>query len=134
MKNLTHVLETALYASDLEAAEVFYSKLFQRAPYHHEPGRYVFFKLEEAMFLVFNPEATAGDNGGLPSHGTRGAGHACFRVEEAELEEWKNRLVELGIPLESEHVWPNGAVSLYFRDPAGNSLELGSWRIWSRYG
>jgi catechol 2,3-dioxygenase-like lactoylglutathione lyase family enzyme len=34
------------------------------------------------------------------------------------------------VEVEHEHAWPSGGRSLYFRDPAGNSLELitrGSW-------
>ena len=26
--------------------------------------------------------------------------------------------------------WPNGARSLYFRDPAGNSVEIAEPRLW----
>jgi hypothetical protein len=26
--------------------------------------------------------------------------------------------------------WPNGALSIYFRDPAGNSIELVTPNIW----
>ena len=129
---LTRILETALHATDLEAAEAFYTKLLNCEPVRYEAGRLVFYKLDEAMFLVFNPDATSGDNQGIPSHGTRGAGHMCFRIKESEVEAWKARLAELGIPLEAEHTWSNGAVSLYFRDPEGNSLELAPWRIWDR--
>jgi catechol 2,3-dioxygenase-like lactoylglutathione lyase family enzyme len=34
------------------------------------------------------------------------------------------------VDIEAEVVWPTGGRSLYFRDPAGNSIELitrGSW-------
>jgi hypothetical protein len=41
-----------------------------------------------------------------------------------------NRLAERGVALEHEHVWPGGAVSLYFRDPAGNSLEIAAPGLW----
>ena len=133
MLKLSHVLETALYAMNLEAAEVFYTKLLNQAPYHQETGRFVFYKLDGSMFLLFNSETTSGDNQGIPSHGATGPGHACFRIEEPERESWKQRLAELRIPIEMEHVWPNGTVSLYFRDPAGNSIELAPWSIWSRY-
>ena len=130
---LAQLLETVLYAADLEAAESFYTKLLGRSPYHREAGRFVFYKLEEAMFLLFNPEATSGPNQGLPSHGTTGPGHVCFRIGPDELAAWKQRLSELGIPIELEHEWPNQTVSLYFRDPVGNSVELAPWSIWSRY-
>jgi len=132
---LTHVLETALYAVNLDEAEAFYTKLLGVTPYHRMPGRFVFYKLDQAMFLLFNPEATSVDNNGIPPHGARGHGHACFRIGEGDEERtaWKQRLAELQIPLEMECPWPNGTVSLYFRDPAGNSIELAPWGIWSRY-
>jgi catechol 2,3-dioxygenase-like lactoylglutathione lyase family enzyme len=131
---LSRILETALYTPNLEEAEAFYAKLLELEPYHREGQRHVFFKLDEAMLLLFNPETTLGDNQGIPAHGARGQGHLCFQIEEAQIEAWKSRLAELGIPIEVEHTWPNGSKSLYFRDPAGNSIELAPWRIWSRYG
>ena len=130
---LGRILETALYATNLDEAAAFYTRLLEREPYHQEAGRYSFFKLDEAMFLLFNPEATSADNQGIPPHGARGHGHLCFQIEEEQTEAWKSRLAQLGIPIELEHTWPNGARSLYFRDPAGNSLELAPGRIWSRY-
>jgi catechol 2,3-dioxygenase-like lactoylglutathione lyase family enzyme len=129
---LSRILETALYATNLDEAEAFYTQLLERDPYHREGGRHVFFELDEAMLLLFNPEATSGDNQGIPSHGTHGQGHVCFHIEENQTEAWKSRLAELGIPIEVEHTWPNGTKSLYFRDPAGNSIELAPWRIWNR--
>jgi hypothetical protein len=34
------------------------------------------------------------------------------------------------VAVESDYTWPGGGRSLYFRDPAGNSLELGTPAIW----
>jgi len=130
MKPIQGILETSLHTTDLPAAEAFYTRLLGREPLIVDAGRYVFYKLEGAMFLLFDPTVTAVDNHGIPPHGTTGTGHVCFRIEEGERDIWRRRLAELDIPLEAEHVWPNGAVSLYFRDPAGNSLELAPWRIW----
>jgi catechol 2,3-dioxygenase-like lactoylglutathione lyase family enzyme len=130
---LSRILETALYAPNLDEAVAFYTRLLEREPYRQESGRYSFFKLDEAMFLLFNPEATSADNQDIPPHGTCGHGHVCFQIEEEETGTWKSRLAELGIPIEVEHTWPSGTKSLYFRDPAGNSVELAPWRIWSRY-
>ena len=130
---LSHILETAVYAQNLAETGNFYVKLLDQQPYHEESGHYVFFKLQEAMLLIFNPEACSGANHGIPPHGAQGPGHICFRIDEKEIEPWKKRLAELQIPLESEHVWPNGSTSLYFRDPAGNSVEPAPWRIWNRY-
>jgi len=82
------------------------------------------------MFLVFHPGATASGSGGVPGHGARGPGHAAFAVAEEDLDRWAARLAEKRIPIEGEVRWPGGGRSIYFRDPAGNSLELATPRIW----
>ncbi len=40
------------------------------------------------------------------------------------------KLKAAGIEIESEVHWPNGGRSIYFRDPAGNSLECAEAKIW----
>ena len=66
----------------------------------------------------------------MPAHGARGPGHACFAVAEADLDGWQRRLEEAGVAIEQVMTWPRGGRSFYFRDPAGNSLELATPRIW----
>ena len=66
----------------------------------------------------------------MPPHGARGPGHLCFRAEAAELDDWKARLEAAGVEIESDMEWPQGGRSIYFRDPAGNSLEFTEARIW----
>ena len=34
------------------------------------------------------------------------------------------------VEVESDYAWPGGGRSLYLRDPAGNSVELGTPAIW----
>jgi catechol 2,3-dioxygenase-like lactoylglutathione lyase family enzyme len=34
------------------------------------------------------------------------------------------------VAIEQEMDWPRGGRSFYFRDPAGNSLELATPKIW----
>ena len=43
---------------------------------------------------------------------------------------WRLRLAELGIAIESDWTWPNGAQSLYFRDPENNSIEITVGATW----
>ena len=81
------------------------------------------------MLLLFEPAAaSAGRN--VPAHGAQGPGHACFAVAEAALDGWQPRLTAAGVAIEQEMSWPRGGRSFYFRDPAGNSLELATPRIW----
>lgn len=127
------VLETCIYAEDLEAAEAFYRSILGLEAFQKAPGRHVFFRCgPHAVFLVFNPEATARPDMklGVPTHGAAGPGHVTFSIREAEMAAWRERLAEQGVDIEQEVDWPGGGRSLYFRDPAGNSVELASARIW----
>ncbi|MDQ3546548.1 MAG: glyoxalase/bleomycin resistance/extradiol dioxygenase family protein, partial [Verrucomicrobiota bacterium] len=45
---------------------------------------------------------------------------------------WRERLQEAGVAIESEVEWPEGGRSLYFRDPAGNSVELAPPTLWRK--
>lgn len=129
------VLETCLYADDLDAAERFHAGVLGLEVFAREQGRHLFFRCGSGMLLIFAPARTAsaaGQVGGVavPAHGTRGPGHVCFRVEERDLAGWRRRLTEHGVSIEAEIAWPRGGRSLYVRDPAGNSVELAPARIW----
>ena len=129
------VLETCLYARDLDAAESFYAGVLELPVVARVHARHVFFRCGAGMLLVFEPErtaASAGQVGGVavPSHGAHGAGHVCFRIDERVLPHWRERLQAEGISIEAEIEWPRGGRSLYVRDPAGNSVELAPARIW----
>lgn len=127
------ILETCLYVDDLDAAERFYTDVIGLKLFAKEEGRHVFFRCGEAMFLIFDPKTTATFNPKFPKmgpHGAVGPGHAAFRCEETELEGWRAHLAEHGVEIESEVTWPNGGFSLYFRDPAGNSLEFATPALW----
>ena len=125
------VLETCLYVDDLDAAAAFYSRLFDFELFAKVPGRHVFFRCGQGMFLLFNPEATRIDSGlGLPTHGAIGPGHAAFVMAETEITVWRQRLIDQNIPIERETTWPSGGFSIYFRDPAGNSIELATPKTW----
>ena len=129
------VLETCLYAGDLDAAERFYVGLLGLELFAREPGRHVFMRCGAGMLLVFDPARTSaapGEVGGVavPAHGAHGAGHVCFRIEAADLASWRERLERADVPIEAEIAWPRGGASLYLRDPAGNSVELAPAMIW----
>jgi catechol 2,3-dioxygenase-like lactoylglutathione lyase family enzyme len=129
MQPIDRVLETILYVDDLEAAERFYGEVLGLELDSKKDGLFVFFKCGQSMLLLFEPRA-ASTGRTVPAHGASGPGHACFAVAEAALEDWKGRLVTAGVAIEREMTWPRGGRSFYFRDPAGNSLELATPRIW----
>ncbi len=131
---ISGILETALYAADLEAAEAFYGGILGLAKITAVPGRHVFFRCGAGVLLIFNADATREPphQGALPvpTHGASGAGHACFRVEAGLLDAMVARLGAHDIAIEADFRWPNGARSIYFRDPAGNSLECAEPALW----
>jgi catechol 2,3-dioxygenase-like lactoylglutathione lyase family enzyme len=126
---LRGVLETVLYAPDLDAAERFYAGLLGLPVDSRKPGLFVFFRIGEAMLLLFDPTASR-QNRQVPPHGADGPGHVCFAVPEAELGAWRAHLEAAGVAIEHEERWPRGGWSFYVRDPAGNSVELATPRIW----
>jgi catechol 2,3-dioxygenase-like lactoylglutathione lyase family enzyme len=123
--------EAALYVHDLAAAERFWRRLgFQLIG--KQEGRHVFLRAGRDMLLLFDA-AAAREPGAVPTHGADGPGHVALDVpSRAALDEWKVHLSRAGVQIEHEHVWPSGGASVYFRDPAGNSLELitrGTWGV-----
>ncbi|MEZ5844540.1 MAG: VOC family protein [Hyphomicrobiaceae bacterium] len=128
------VLETALYARDLVAAERFWRDAMGLEPYQVKPGRHVFYRLESQMLLIFNPDVTSETPRPgapqVPPHGTQGEGHVCFAACADEMDAWRHRLAAAGVDIEADLTWPGGGRSLYFRDPAGNSIEIAEPRIW----
>ena len=126
----TRVLETCVYTEDLDAAEQFYTKVLDLEVIARVAGRQVFFRCGHGVFLVFNPAETSKPGGQLPPHGPTGAMHMAFAVAASELSAWRAKLEDSGVTIEAEVSWPRGGQSLYFRDPAGNSIELATPSIW----
>jgi catechol 2,3-dioxygenase-like lactoylglutathione lyase family enzyme len=123
------IVETAIYADDLGRAETFYRDVLGLEVIGREAGRHVFFRAGDGVLLVFNPDATLkGDM--LPSHGARGPGHIALGVRAEALDGWRRSLEGRGVAVEKEVEWPRGGRSIYFRDPAGNSVELVTPGIW----
>ena len=129
--SVQHLVEASLYVDDLDRAEAFYRDVLGLQLISKEPGRHVFFRVGEGVLLIFNPESTLKE-GPFPPHGTKGAGHAALGIAADSFDIWRSRLQDHGIEIEKEVKWPRGGRSLYFRDPAGNSVELvtpGCWGL-----
>jgi catechol 2,3-dioxygenase-like lactoylglutathione lyase family enzyme len=125
------VLETCLYVDDLEAAEHFYHHVLGLEPFSRVPGRHSFFRCQGGVFLLFNPNATEKPGQGVPAHGARGPGHVAFAMRPDEISTWRERLWLHKVDIEAEVTWPSGGQSIYFRDPAGNSVELTTPQTWN---
>lgn len=124
------VLETCLYVDDLEAAEAFYRDVLGLEPVAKSEGRHVFFRCGQGMFLLFNPEQTVIKTGKAPTHGAHGQGHVAFAMDMSEVDGWRSYLESMDVEIETDVTWPGGGRSLYFRDPAGNSLEVTTLETW----
>lgn len=130
------LLEAALYVSDIDAAERFYGDILGLDPIVRVGNRHVFYRVGAGILLIFNPEETCKPPNNpelpVPPHGAQGPGHFCFAVEGLALDDWCARLEAAGVEIEADFHWPNGARSLYFRDPAGNSIEMAEPRLWEK--
>ncbi|MDR7031464.1 VOC family protein [Mesorhizobium sp. BE184] len=135
------ILESALYVTDLAAAERFYREVLGLEQIARAEDRHVFFQCGRGVLLLFNAEATRqqpepGAKLPVPPHGTAGQGHLCFSATADEIERWKAHLTEGGVAVEADFHWPakpgqaKGGRSIYFRDPSGNSLEFAEPKIW----
>ena len=129
------ILETALYVDDLDAAEAFYGELLGLERALRAGDRHVFYRCGPGILLIFNRAETLkpppDDALPVPPHGTTGPGHVCFRMDGPAIDRMVEKLNKAGIVIESDFRWPTGARSLYFRDPAGNSLECAEPRLWN---
>jgi catechol 2,3-dioxygenase-like lactoylglutathione lyase family enzyme len=135
------ILESALYVTDLDAAEAFYSEVLGLEAIAKAEGRHIFFRCGAGVLLLFNAEATRqaprpDSKLPVPPHGAVGQGHLCFAATAEEIVRWKAHLEALKIAVEADFEWPSfgkssgGGRSIYFRDPSGNSLEFAEPRIW----
>ena len=131
-------LEAAVYARDLDAAEAFYGGTLGLARIQRVGARHVFFRAGAQVVLVFNPDETMRPPGDpripVPPHGAEGPGHLCLAAPAEEIEAWRARLEAAGVGIEADFHWPNGARSLYVRDPADNSIEIAEPWLWDSLG
>src|SRR5262245_36824429 len=115
------IFETVLYAEDLSAAERFYHdavgwELIQRSEL------LLAFRCGGGVLLIFNPRKSPMPGRDVPSHGASGPGHIALAARPEDLDAWRAQLRNAAIHIEAEVQWLEGGRSLYFRDPAGNSV------------
>ena len=131
---VSRILETSLYVADLDRAEQFYREVFgfgrllrdERMCALAIPGRQVLLLFRRGGSVA--PSQTP--FGPIPPHDGHGTQHLCFSVTHAGLEQWPAHLARCGIAIESRLDWSKGGSSLYFRDPDGHSLEVGTPGLW----
>jgi catechol 2,3-dioxygenase-like lactoylglutathione lyase family enzyme len=129
------VLETALYhdSDQREAVERLYGEVLGLPLVAGwEDG--LAFRAGRGVILLFDRERLSRREGPIADHGSVGAGHACLRARDGEYERWRERVAEHGIEIVHEHEWGERGRSFYFRDPAGNLLEIADSDIWPDSG
>ena len=129
MPRIRGVHETVLYADDVPALVAFYDEVVGLTAIDPPDQHSAAFRLEDGnVLLVFDPSRTAQPGRFVPPHGASGQGHVAFMVDS--LDACADSLRARDVEIEREITWPRGGRSVYFRDPAGNSVEFVEGEIW----
>jgi catechol 2,3-dioxygenase-like lactoylglutathione lyase family enzyme len=88
-------------------------------------------RLGSGVVLLFCRQRLADRDEPISEHGSHGPGHVCFTVRDGAYEDWRQR-IDNAPGVVHEQDWPNGGRSFYFRDPAGNLLEIADGDLWPR--
>jgi len=123
------ILEASLYVDDIERADAFYSNVLRLCRIRKKVEREVAYRLGETVLLLFRPQAT-GIQTDLPAHAAEGTGHLALRICDHEVDAWRAHLQNCGVNIEKEKQWKRGGVSIYFRDPDGNCVEVATAKVW----
>ena len=132
---INKVVETCIYSSDLESMKKFYVEIIGLSVIQEERDKLIFLKAGKSMLLIFDPLRTSINNERLPTHGAMtppSSIHFAMEIEEQEYQRCKEHLGRNGIAIQKEVNWDGKSKSLYFRDPAGNLVELitsGGWPV-----
>lgn len=131
---VSRILETSLYVDDLDRSVAFYQRVFGFDVMLHDFRMAALAVPNREVLLLFHKGASTQPSdtpfGRIPAHDSQGVQHLCFAIPAGALDAWRHHLQANGIALESELNWPR-AVSLYFRDPDGHSLEVATPGLWA---
>jgi catechol 2,3-dioxygenase-like lactoylglutathione lyase family enzyme len=131
---LNRILETSLYVEDLDRSVCFYARVFGFEVMLQDDRMCAMAVPNRQVLLLFRKGASRMPSktpvGFIPPHDADGRQHLCWSITHDALGEWQNYLATMGVVPETRLDWPQGASSLYFRDPDGHSLELGTSGLW----
>ena len=132
---LAGVLETVLYHDGGGRADIerFYGDVLGLpAVAGWEDG--IAFRVGAGVLLLFDFDRLAERREPIADHGASGPGHACLQARAGEYERWREHLKGAGVAIVHDATWGDAGRSFYFKDPAGNLLEIADRDIWPRPG
>jgi catechol 2,3-dioxygenase-like lactoylglutathione lyase family enzyme len=137
MPAVTGIVETCLYVGDLDRAASFYENVCEFKRLIGDERFCALSVADRHVLLLFHKGATLQSiptpGGAIPPHDGAGNLHVAFAIPAAAEADWRQRLTECGIVIESTVAWPRGGRSLYFRDPDQHLLEVITPGCWSIY-
>jgi catechol 2,3-dioxygenase-like lactoylglutathione lyase family enzyme len=87
-------------------------------------------RVGSGLILLFDREALARRSGPIAEHGTSGPSHLALLASPESYEGWREGVSAAGLEIVHEQQWSAGRRSFYFRDPAGNLIEIAGGDIW----
>jgi catechol 2,3-dioxygenase-like lactoylglutathione lyase family enzyme len=137
MPQVTGIIETALYVTDVRRAVEFYVRVFGLKPMVQDHRFCALSVAGNHVLLLFLQGGTTEPielpGGAIPPHDGSGQLHMAFSCTAEELPKWEMQLASQNVPIESRVKWERGGISIYFRDPDENLLEIATPGIWPVY-
>lgn len=130
---ISKIAEVSLYCDDVKPMLDFYQELFNFPVMMNSLPRSVFLEVGDNVLAIFNRSMTSMPTQMPPHHGANGVIHMAFEASsDDEYEEMKKLFIQKNIPIEKEIAWEShgGSKSFFFRDPAGNNMEVTQKGLW----
>jgi catechol 2,3-dioxygenase-like lactoylglutathione lyase family enzyme len=132
---LNRILESSLYVSCLDRSAEFYRVVIGLEVVLRDDRMCALAIPDRQVLLLFRRGGSDRPSktpfGIIPPHDANGSQHLCFSITHEVIAAWRSHLLSFRISIESEVVQPHGGSSLYFRDPDGHSIELGTAGLWA---
>jgi len=123
------IKETCLYVNDLKRTREFYERVLGLETFSYSEGGHVFFRVQYCVLLCFLSSNSKYKNN-LPPHYGEGNLHFAFDTTRSSYDEWREKVVDAGVSIEHDHIWPGGFRSFYFRDPDQHCVEILEEGMW----
>jgi catechol 2,3-dioxygenase-like lactoylglutathione lyase family enzyme len=88
------------------------------------------YRLGSGVLLLFDRDLVAQRDGPVADHGAEGPGHVCLLADPGRYDAVRRQVASLGVEITHDHEWSAGKRSFYFKDPAGNLLEVADSDLW----